>query len=447
VERAPVDETQFVPDGDPVTREAVTRDAGTPDDGARTPTFGRFRVLGLLGTGASGSVYRAHDDVLGRPVAIKALHPNCDPTVRARFVHEARAVGALLHPNIVASFDAGIEGDTPYLVMELARGSLRERMRSGGGLDVDTVRSIGIQIARALAAAHAANILHRDVKPANILVSGLASGDTWKLGDFGIARLPDSTLTDTGQFLGSPSYAAPESLRAATFTPASDVYALAATLYEALAGAPPHGDHDMPSVVRKLEHDAPPLYLRCAVPRPLSDAIMTALSRDPEQRPTAAAFASQLASANSDADALVVVDPPPPARASHRAVRTAFALAFLAVALLVVAVLRVLPEDASTAKSTRPPSSTKAADAAKPDAKRTKPPTKRAKPAAPPPVAKPVEPPAPRQTAPSAPPVDPWDRIADEEATRALLEQLERDARDEFQSMRGRSDRRGRRRR
>ena len=211
----PVDETQFVPD-----------EHGRPVQAADHKSFGRFRVVALLGRGATGSVYSAHDEVLGRTVAIKALHPGCELAIRTRFLNEARAIGSVLHPNILAVFDAGTEGDTPYMVIELATGSLRDAMHRHQ-LDTEAVRGAGIQIARALSAAHAAKILHRDVKPANILSTETG---VWKLADFGIARLPDSTLTDTGQFLGSPSYAAPESLRAGQFTPASDIYALAATL-------------------------------------------------------------------------------------------------------------------------------------------------------------------------------------------------------------------------
>ena len=323
VTRPPVDETQFVPD------EHVR-----PAAAVEHRRFGRFRVLALLGTGATGSVYRAHDDVLDRPVAIKALHPNCDAAVRTRFLNEARAIGSVLHPNILGVFDAGTEGDTPYMVMELAGGSLRDAMHARR-LDVEVVRRAGIQIARALSAAHAARILHRDVKPANILAT---DGEVWKLADFGIARLPDSTLTDTGQFLGSPSYAAPESLRAGQFTPASDLYALAATLYEALAGAPPHGDHDMPSVVRKLEHDPPPLHLRCPVPRTMADAIMAALARDPAARPTADEFAHRLA--KTDHVAIVAA----PRAPSPRIARIAIAAASIAACLLAVAIVTRMRE-------------------------------------------------------------------------------------------------------
>ncbi|NVB82427.1 MAG: serine/threonine protein kinase [Kofleriaceae bacterium] len=267
----PPDTTQFVPD---------------------LPRFGRFQTTAELGAGAMGTVFRAHDDALGRDVAIKALSAGNDAGIRERFLREARAIGAVHHPNILAIYDASTEGDTPYIVMELATaGALWDRVRAGR-VDAETVRQVGIQIGRALAAAHAANILHRDVKPANIL--GTALG-VWKLADFGIARLPDSTLTATGQFLGSPSYAAPESLQKGEFSPASDVYALGVTLYEALAGTPPHGDHDMRSLMRKLSEDPPPVQTRVAVPGPLGAAIMAALARDPGRRPSAEQLASMLA--------------------------------------------------------------------------------------------------------------------------------------------------------
>jgi eukaryotic-like serine/threonine-protein kinase len=316
------DETQHVPDGPDTTRvipdgpdaarsAAAAMPASTgPAVGsapARSlPTFGRFAATAELGSGAMGTVYRAHDDVLGRDVAIKALHGSGELGVRERFVREARAIGAIQHPNILAVYDAGEANGAPYLVMELAGGgSLREHIKRQP-LDAGRARELGIQIASALAAAHAASIIHRDVKPANILAM-TDTGTTWKLADFGIARMPDSTLTMTGQFLGSPSYAAPESLRAGEFGPASDVYSLGATLYEAIAGTTPHGDHDMQSLVRKLETDPTPLSARCSVPPALDHAIMAALARDPARRPRADELAALLARA--DAPAIVPASP------------------------------------------------------------------------------------------------------------------------------------------
>jgi serine/threonine-protein kinase len=339
----PYVETVHVPDGPLPPSTDESRPTTADGSGLRSgltpnlPKFGRFQALAELGAGAMGTVYRAHDDVLGRDVAIKALTADGELGVRERFLREARAISAVQHPNILAIYDAGTEGTTPYLVMELASdGTLRDRIKRGA-LDVTIARDAGIQIARALAAAHAANIIHRDVKPANILATKNAGGEPiWKLADFGIARTADSTLTLTGQFIGSPSYAAPESLRAGQYSAASDVYGLAATLYEALSGAPPHGSHDMQSVIRKLEEEPPPLATKVAVPGALGDAITRALAKDPTARPTAEQFAHMLAGDETPA-ARVAPPPPPRATPSPRLKWIAVALAAVAIAVLALA--------------------------------------------------------------------------------------------------------------
>jgi eukaryotic-like serine/threonine-protein kinase len=259
------------------------------------PTFGRYRATAELGAGGMGTVYRAYDDRLRREVAIKTiLLERTGQESLDRFFHEARAVGALAHPNIVAVYDMDVAEGTPYLVLELAPGgSLKQRIASGT-LDAATVRSVGIQIALALEAAHARGILHRDVKPANILET---EPGTFKLADFGIAKLPDSTLTMTGMFLGSPAYAAPESIGCGQFSPASDVYSLGATLHELLAGEPPYGrGAGLASIIAKAVEEGPPsLAQNPGVPPDLADMIRSALATDPAARPNAAAFAHALA--------------------------------------------------------------------------------------------------------------------------------------------------------
>ena len=422
---APSTETQFVPDGtvlgpavskgnvsksgvvkaplsqpSPWARPMGSRPPQETQHVADLPRFGRFRALAQLGYGTMGTVYRAKDDVLGRSVAIKALTSG-NTDVRERFLREARAIGAVLHPNILAVYDAGTDDDTPYLVMELAGGgSLRERIREGA-LPIETVRELGIQISRALAAAHAANIIHRDVKPANILLAG----ETWKLADFGIARLPDSTLTIEGQFVGSPSYAAPESLRAGTFSPASDVYGLGATLYEALTGAPPHGDHDMTSVVRKLEQDAPPVNARRPVPSALDHAITATLSRDPSKRPTAEQLAHLLAN-TSDDEPIVA-----PARTSPSMRTKVLALALAAIAIGFVAFAVSRNTGTSSAPALEP--------SLKPAQK---------VPAVPSESEEPLQP---KQPQPRV--VDPWGNPVDDETARKILEDMERDAREQVE--------------
>lgn len=443
-------ETQFVPDGPAPagsTRVPVaTRSPIETQHVADLPVFGRFRALAELGCGAMGTVYRAHDDVLGRAVAIKALHSR-DSATRERFLREARAIGAVLHPNILAVYDAGIDDRTPYLVMELAAGgSLRDRIQSGP-LPIDTVREIGIQIARALAAAHAANILHRDVKPANILCTSPrvtdrsrppteSERDVWKLADFGIARLPDSTLTVEGQFLGSPSYAAPESLGAGRFSPASDVYGLGATLYEALAGSPPHGHQDIRALVRKLDEDPPPLRTRRAVPAALDAAIMATLARDPARRPTAEELAHLLS--------LSDLEPQPAPRApSARTKLLALALAAIAIVLVVLAVTR---HRSGAVPGVSPMLAPREQPRAEPHAPFAKPPPPPPadehrddrRPGPPHDIDPPREPEPPDE--PSAP--DPWGspptivdqygNPVDDETARRILEQMERDARDQL---------------
>jgi serine/threonine-protein kinase len=260
-------------------------------------SFGRYRVTGTLGTGAMGEVYAAIDDVLGREVAVKTLRGHRSELAARildeRFRLEARAIAALHHPGVVQVFDIDLSADPPYLVMERVAGpSLRERL-AAGALGLDELRAMGIQVARALAAAHAAGILHRDVKPANILAAGAG---TWKLADFGVAHVPDSSLTLPGQFVGSPAYAPPEALVRGQSSAAGDVYGLGATLYEAAAGRWPRRDTDTGALFAPL----PPLHeLAPGLPADLSAAIDRAVAAEPEHRPSASELADALAGAGT----------------------------------------------------------------------------------------------------------------------------------------------------
>ena len=260
-------------------------------------SFGRYRVTGTLGTGAMGEVYAAIDDVLGREVAVKTLRGHRSALAARildeRFRLEARAIAALHHPGVVQVFDIDLSAEPPYLVMERVAGpSLRERL-AAGALELDELRAMGIQVARALAAAHAAGILHRDVKPANILAAGAG---TWKLADFGVAHVPDSSLTLTGQFVGSPAYAPPEALVRGQSSAAGDVYGLGATLYEAAAGRWPRRDTETGALFAPL----PPLHeLAPGLPAELSAAIDRAVVAEPERRPSASELADALAGAGT----------------------------------------------------------------------------------------------------------------------------------------------------
>jgi serine/threonine-protein kinase len=253
---------------------------------AEPHSFGRYRVTKPLGTGAMGEVYEAVDDVLGREVAIKTLRTsNGALFLDDRFRNEARAIAKLTHPNIVAVFDVDVAATPPFLVMERVPGpSLADRLP----LPADQLIPLGIQIARALATAHDAGVFHRDVKPANILAAGPG---TWKLADFGVAHVPDSSLTVTGQFVGSPAYAAPEALVKGITGAASDVYGLGATLYQAAAGRWPRLD-----AKGALLAPVPPLCtLAPSLPPHVCDAIDRAVALDHAKRPTAAELAELLA--------------------------------------------------------------------------------------------------------------------------------------------------------
>ena len=281
--------------------------------------FGRYRVVRRIGAGGMGAVYLARDEALGREVAVKVLRPlgpvgEPPPAEMVeRFQREAQAVALLSHPSVVRVYDQGVDGEgLPYLVMELVDGpTLAERLEQEGPLPLREVRTLGIQIASALGAAHAVGIVHRDVKPSNVLCDR-ARDHLWKLADFGIAHTPDSSLTITGQFLGTPSFAAPEALEGGASSPAADVYSLAATLYAALAGEPPYGDAGLAQLVVAMAQGHTPAALasrRADVPAGIAGAIDRGLALAPDQRPAAAELAHHLA---LDQGAAGAAPPDPP---------------------------------------------------------------------------------------------------------------------------------------
>ncbi|MDP8977832.1 MAG: serine/threonine protein kinase, partial [Actinomycetota bacterium] len=193
----------------------------------------RYRLTALLGRGGMADVYRADDLSLERPVAVKLLRTAAPDDAR-RFTAEARVLSRLNHEHVVRLFDAGVHEGVPYFVMQLVEGRSLRGLLAEGPLGAEEVRRIGVGLADALAHAHAFGIVHRDVKPGNVLVD--AEGNV-RLADFGIARLADATrLTATGSVLGTAAYAAPEQLRGDRLGPATDVYSMGLVLLEALAG-------------------------------------------------------------------------------------------------------------------------------------------------------------------------------------------------------------------
>jgi serine/threonine protein kinase len=258
----------------------------------------RYRLVRMIGSGGMGTVWEAEDEVLGRPVAVKVLSESLAAGERAvrRFEREAEASARLSGPHIAAVYDFGRSEGRPYMVMELVRGeTLVDRLTREGPLPPQEAARIATQVAEALEEAHAAGIVHRDVKPGNLMLT--PAGDV-KVMDFGIAAAAWAVrITTSGLVLGTPSYLAPEQAKGEKTTPASDVYALGAVLYEMVAGHPPFvAESPVAVALAHVREDPPPLHqVAEGVPPNLAAASMAALAKDPAERPaSAAAFASML---------------------------------------------------------------------------------------------------------------------------------------------------------
>jgi eukaryotic-like serine/threonine-protein kinase len=261
----------------------------------------RYRLEELIATGGMGSVYRALDQHLGRPVAIKVLKRSLadEPMFLERFRREARAAAAINHPNVARVFDYGERGSEPFIVMELVEGeTLAERIDRQGRLPWREAFAIAEQVARALAAAHAHGVVHRDVKPANILLD--ASGQV-KVSDFGIARAARATtLTRPGMVLGSANYVAPEQAQGNPVAPAADLYSLGCVLFEAVTGSTPYqGPNAVAIATQHVSADVPdPRGLVPDLPAEAAELVMRSLRKDP---------AARFASGSAMADALAAV--------------------------------------------------------------------------------------------------------------------------------------------
>lgn len=282
-------------------------------------TIGRYEVEAEIGRGAMGVVYRAFDPELRRVVAVKTyvLPPGLDRTqqseFRLRIRREAQAAAALAHRGIVTVYDVGEDprDGTPFLAMEYVPGrSLAQVLEEEGRLPLDRVKAIAAELAHALGAAHTAGIVHRDVKPANILVR---DGDgAVKIADFGVARVASSTLTRTGSSIGSPAYMSPEQIRGAHVDGRSDLFSLAGVLYESLSGRRPFAGDEISEVVYGVVHGTPIPVSRLdpALPASLDDFFERALSKEPGDRfPDAASFASGFDRAARTALDAVPVEP------------------------------------------------------------------------------------------------------------------------------------------
>src|ERR1700751_2841405 len=282
-------------------------------------SIGRYRVEGLLGTGAMGEVYRAHDPSIDRLVAIKVLRPELITGSGAeqlleRFRREARAAGRRFHPNIVAIWDFGEEDGIPFLVMELIEGkSLDEILKSSGPLAADRSIRIMTQVLNALGFAHESGVIHRDVKPSNIMV---LQQDHVKVADFGIARIDASDFTIVGDLLGTPAYMAPEQLTGGPVDHRTDLFAVGVILFEMLTWVKPFRGKSITEIMSFMEKRGPEdnRALNPALPESLKPVIGKALAFDPAARYGAAAeFSAALQQAMSTAGSALPIAKPRPA--------------------------------------------------------------------------------------------------------------------------------------
>lgn len=251
---------------------------------------GRYRLRTVIGRGAMGEVWRARDELLDTDVAVKVLlAQGSDATAAARFRLEAQTAGSLHHPHVVGVLDFGAHEDRLFLVMELVDGDSLRALSATGPRPAEQVARIATQAAAGLAAAHQQGIVHRDIKPGNLL---LDADDTVKIGDFGIARFlddPSAGLTATGQIVGTSLYLAPERALGRPAGPATDVYSLGCVLYQLLTG---HPAFQADSAIAILQHHldtapTPPRRLGADLPPAFENYLLGMLAKQPETRPAA----------------------------------------------------------------------------------------------------------------------------------------------------------------
>ncbi len=283
-------------------------------------TIGRYEILSELGHGAMGSVYRAHDPTMDRTVAIKtilaaALTGPLAGEYRERFIREARAAGRLSHPGIVTVYDVSEQDGTPYLVMEFVAGrSLAAAMDAGERFSIDRIYELGQQVAEALGYAHRNGVVHRDVKPANILLAAPGPGEVEraKLADLGVAKLTATQITTTGQLLGTPAFMPPEQFTGVPIDGRADLFSLGVILYWLATGDKPFAGDTITAVSYKIVHSepAPPRRINPAVPVAMEKIIMKCLEKDPATRyATGEALAADLAAGHAGRDVSQMTPP------------------------------------------------------------------------------------------------------------------------------------------
>jgi serine/threonine protein kinase len=275
-----------------VPAPAVTRSSPSiPAGGAFPATLGRYRIESEIGRGSMGAVYLGHDPQIGRRVAIKTLalsrefHGDKLVEARARFFREAETAGRLQHPDIVTIFDAGEAQELAWIAMEYIKGhDLQRHAAPGRLLELAQLLPIVARVADALAHAHRQGVVHRDVKPANVMVD-LETGLV-KVTDFGVARISDASRTRTGLVLGTPSFMSPEQMAGRPADGRSDLYSLGVMLFQLLTGALPHQGDSMAKLMHQITNEPAPdvRTLRPELPAALADIVALALEKRVEVR-------------------------------------------------------------------------------------------------------------------------------------------------------------------
>jgi len=250
--------------------------------------YGRYQIVKELGKGSMGVVYQAHDPHIDRLVALKALRQDrvSSEDFVQRFLKEAKAIGRLAHPNIVTVYDVGRDHGTIYIAMEFLEGNPLNEVIQGEKLGLEEIVNLGVQVAEALDYAHEKGIVHRDIKPTNII---LTPDDQAKITDFGIARIEDPSVTQqtqAGEILGTPVYMSPEQVMGRPVDGRSDLYSLGVILYELSTQKRPFGGSNLAAIFRAITQDTPaePAKTDSSISRELSELVMKSLDRRPDKR-------------------------------------------------------------------------------------------------------------------------------------------------------------------
>lgn len=254
--------------------------------------LGRYKIRRIIGRGAMGVVYEAIDPDIDRVVAIKTINLTLSPEemvkYEARFKQEIKAAGRLNHPNIVTIYDVGKTDDFAYMAMEFINGcELKDLLKAGSALPIDVALDIVAQAAEGLAFAHSRDIIHRDVKPANIMLLETEDGLVAKITDFGIARMPASAVkTMTGMVMGSPRYMSPEQVVGKNLSARSDIFSLGVVLYETLTGTAPFEADSISSIMYQTVHspEEPPSVVNPSLDPELDAVVAKALAKSPDER-------------------------------------------------------------------------------------------------------------------------------------------------------------------